>query len=121
KAFCPLEVVQQAPGVEGPDACAVRDGAGEFRELFAKELNTAHIWHVASGVVGWAIEIAAPAFRDLDDGMVVLAGDPGDKIVDAAWPDLQSSLRQWTLGRHGCAEAGVRVAGGGRFLLDLVS
>lgn len=80
--------------MEAADAGAIGNGSGQLGEFLAEELDAAEVGDSAVLLVVGAIEIAAAALGDLDDGVVVFLRDAGDEVVDAAGPDLKAGIGQ---------------------------
>jgi hypothetical protein len=52
-AIRPLEIIEQAPGVEGADIRTVGDGARQFRQFFAEEFDAPRAGHSAIFFFVW--------------------------------------------------------------------
>ena len=61
--------------MEGPDASAVRNGTGEFGEFRTEECTAPGVWYAVIFLRIGRVEIAAAAFGDFDDGIVVVPAD----------------------------------------------
>src|SRR5216683_1770797 len=78
------------------DVGAIADGSAEGAEIAASELNAAGIGDIA--VFIGSVEIGASVFGDLDDRIVVLAGDAQEEIVEAVRPDFPAEIGENTFG-----------------------
>src|SRR5262249_24725178 len=89
-AFGPLEIVEQAPGVEGSDLRFLADGAGDRAQAAAVELEPPRVGHALA--LQRRVGVGAAVFGDLQDRVAVFTRHAHQELVEALGPDLPADV-----------------------------